>query len=133
MITINLKTNAWYVAEDFRQIAVEVPKRVNSTARSEAYLLRGRIYVHASGRPGPEVVDDIYRNSFRVEKVGEILGESIWEVGTDAEQAYRLELGYHDIDAMGRRYNQPPFPHVGPAADETERALVARVIALVPG
>lgn len=39
-------------------------------------------------------------------------------VGTNAPQGRRLEFGFVGADALGRVYNQPPFPHVGPAVEE---------------
>jgi hypothetical protein len=45
-------------------------------------------------------------------------GVSTATVGTNAPQARRLEYGFSGPDRLGRVYDDPPRPHVGPAADE---------------
>jgi hypothetical protein len=41
-------------------------------------------------------------------------------VGTDRAQANRLERGFVGTDSIGRTYDQPPYPHHGPAVDVIE-------------
>jgi hypothetical protein len=71
------------------------------------------VKMNASGRPGPNVITGMYRGSIRV------VERSAFAVtaGTDAPQANRLENGFAGVDALGRSYDQPPFPHWRPALE----------------
>lgn len=55
------------------------------------------------------------------------------EVGTNAPQARRLEFGFTGVDALGRRYHQPPYPYLGPALDEIAPQFVAAIAAIADG
>lgn len=46
-------------------------------------------------------------------------------IGSDHPASARLEWGFHGVDSLGRRYNQGPRPHYGPAADAIETPFVA--------
>lgn len=52
-------------------------------------------------------------------------------VGTNKPQARRLEYGFSGPDRIGRVYNDPPRPHVGPAWDEWSPKYI-RAIADLP-
>lgn len=75
---------------------------------------------HASGRPGPERVTDEYYNSIGYETSYTRGGLATVSVGSDAPQMMRLENGFVGQDSLGRVYEQPPYPHFRPAADEME-------------
>lgn len=45
------------------------------------------------------------------------LGNARGEVGTNHPAARRLEFGFVGTDSRGRRYQQRPQPHFGPAVD----------------
>ena len=99
-----------------------VPAAVAHTAM----VGRGRIRANASGRPGPNVITGRYRSSW------EVTGRRIpygaeCTIGTNQPQGRRLEFGFHGYDSIGRFYNQPPFPHVGPAIPVMEDTLKARM------
>jgi hypothetical protein len=97
----------------------ELPVKLNTKVRHFAQLLKTRIQANASGRPGPNAPTGDYRRSWTVEvKGGADIVEA--EVGTNKPQGRRLEYGFHGADSLGRVYNQPPFPHVGPAVDWLE-------------
>lgn len=73
-----------------------------------------QVQQNASGRPGPNVITGQYRAGIR------IMDKSRYSVtvGTDAVQARRLEFGFVGVDAIGRHYAQPAFPHFRPASDQ---------------
>lgn len=93
---------------------------------------RQRFPGHIPGTgPGPNVVTGDYRRSWRL-TVGQTGPRTHWaRVETDADQAYRLEYGFVGVDAKGRTYRQPPYPHVGPAIDVVEPAFHARLEGIV--
>lgn len=104
-----------------------LPKEVDVTTRNHAEQLLALIRANASGRPGPNVITGAYRESWRITPQG----HATYVVSTDAPQAARLELGFVGEDALGRIYNQPPFPHVRPAADKVEDAYVKDMFVVV--
>lgn len=94
-----------------------------------ARLLLDTIRSNASGRPGPNIVTGAYVNSWYIERRGFIEGML---VATRAPQAKRLEYGFAGVDSLGRNYNQPPFPHVRPAA-QTVAVWYASKYGKLPG
>lgn len=94
-----------------------------SLARHFGMRLVEEARVNASGRPGPEIDTGEYIDSFYFEVNDQVAagGEGATvDVGTDAPQALRLEYGFVGTDSAGRTYDQPPFPHWGPAMDVVE-------------
>lgn len=87
--------------------------------RKYAQLLKTRIQGNASGRPGPNAPTGDYRRSWGIQHLNPASGPASL-VGTNAPQGYRLELGFTGVDSLGREYDQPPYPHVGPAVDSIE-------------
>lgn len=72
----------------------------------------------SSGPPGPRNITGDYVGSWRVEPVHDAdPGTVSRSVGTDRAQANRLEYGFVGTDSLGRHYDQPPYPHHGPAVD----------------
>lgn len=82
-------------------------------------ILQTRVRANASGRPGPRAPTGDYRRSIALE-VGVQQGASVARVGTVRPQGRRLEFGFHGSDSLGRSYDQPAFPHFGPAASKTD-------------
>lgn len=80
-------------------------------------LLATRVQAHASGRPGPNAPTGDYRRSIHAERVGSGANFAV-AVGTNKPQGRRLEFGFVGRDSLGRLFNQPPYPHFGPAIDE---------------
>ena len=98
------------------------------TALGGQSIVRGKV----SGRPGPRNVFGDLRRS--------IVGEAVREghlftasIGTNAPQALRLEFGFVGPDALGRNYNQPPYPYMGPAVPEVDSLARAEVAAAISG
>lgn len=94
-------------------------------------LLTTRVQAKASGRPGPNAPTGDYRRSITMRVQDEVFGTLVF-VGTNAPQGRRLEFGFVGRDSLGRDYNQPPFPHFGPAIDEIAPQFAAALEAVVP-
>ena len=117
------------VARDLALAAARLAGETSQVVRRHGVMLVQRIRAHASGRPGPNVITGQYRASWQSQTTG--TATRVW---TDAPQAMRLENGFVGADSLGRLYNQPPFPHIGPAVDEVEpqfEAALALVVAKV--
>lgn len=76
--------------------------------------------------PGPNVATGNYRRSIQLTPTREG-GNPVAYVHTNSPQARRLEYGFRGTDSLGRRYNQPPYPHWQPAADQAEDILAAQI------
>jgi hypothetical protein len=48
-------------------------------------------------------------------------------VGTVRPQGRRLEFGFTGTDSLGRSYDQPAYPHFGPAHDQTAPEFVEAI------
>lgn len=103
------------------------PDRLQVEAEQTAQLLKTRIQGRASGRPGPRAPTGDYRRSWFVEGWQLSTGEVGFVVGTLKPQGPRLEYGFVGVDAIGRYYDQPPYPHVGPAVEEIRPGYIERV------
>lgn len=129
MITAKV-VGAQLVANGFLTAEVKASKAGRQVVRRNAQLLQTRIQAKASGRPGPNAPTGDYRRSWGIAWF-EQHGGIVAQVGTNAPQGLRLEYGFVGTDVLGRHYDQPPFPHVGPACDEIEPRFVAEMEALV--
>lgn len=87
--------------------------------RTYGQVLRTRVRAGASGRPGPRAQTGDYRRSIGLELL--VVGEDVYAVvGTNAPQGRRLEYGFYNMrDSLGRLFHQPPYPHFGPALEQT--------------
>jgi hypothetical protein len=75
---------------------------------------------HSEGRPGPNIVSGHHRRGIKTEAVKPWgVGGWMTRVGPTMSYSRRLELGFQDVDSLGRHYNQPPYPSLGPAYRET--------------
>jgi hypothetical protein len=114
------------------QAAGVIPERVGRVVRHHGQLLTTRVKARASGRPGPNAPTGDYRRSITHSHV-ETVGTYSSYVGTNRPQGRRLEFGFVGVDSLGRHYNQPPYPHFEPAAEETQGPFiddVRRAVAL---
>lgn len=110
--------------------SLTVQKEVAALVRHWGMLLNTRIKAKASGRPGPNAPTGDYRRSWTHE-FKDVGGTAVSINGTNRDQGRRLEFGFVGADSLGRVYNQPPYPHVGPAVDEIEPGFVKAHEALV--
>ncbi|WP_432034427.1 HK97 gp10 family phage protein [Streptomyces antibioticus] len=119
-----VSSNAAQIAAQFDARALGTLPEVTGVVRHYAMLLETRIKAKASGRPGPNAPTGDYRRSWTHEVSSD--GVSVTAVvGTNRPQARRLEFGFVGQDSLGRVYNQPPFPHVGPAVEEIRPLFLA--------
>lgn len=51
--------------------------------------------------------------------------------GTDLDYARRIELGFDDVDSLGRVYNQVPQPYMRPAYDTKRQEAIDEVAAIL--
>jgi hypothetical protein len=86
-------------------------KNATGPARSAALGTQG-----ARPGEGPGVVTGRLRNSITVTEKGPV-GATGYQatVAPTVKYARRLELGFSGSDSLGRVYNQPPYPFMGPA------------------
>lgn len=92
-------------------------------------LLATRVQANASGRPGPNAPTGDYRRSIHAEPHGSGAGFAV-AVGTNKPQGRRLEFGFSGRDSLGRLFDQPPYPHFGPAVAVIEPQFVAALKAI---
>ncbi|WP_169165099.1 hypothetical protein [Cellulomonas taurus] len=105
----------------------------NDTARMIARTgarVRTQVRAGASGRPGPRAPTGNYRRSISHTN-GHDGAIPVSVISTNAPQAARLEYGFSGIDALGRSYNQPAYPHWRPAAEKAQEFLMAEADKLV--
>lgn len=84
--------------------------------------VRTQVRANASGRPGPRVQTGDYRRSISQENTRDGVVPVAY-VFTNSPQALRLEYGFRGADALGRVFNQPPYPHWRPAMDKAGQWL----------
>lgn len=104
------------ISLDFKQDVGASDAKVTAVVRHHGHLLATRVKANASGRPGPNAPTGDYRRSITL-RVESVAGFITAYVGTNLPQGRRLEFGFHGMDSLGRVYNQPPYPHFGPALD----------------
>lgn len=126
-MTANVRIDgASLLATEMGQAAVLAPLKARAIVRKYGALLETRIKAKASGRPGPNAPTGDYRGSWYTEFFSGP-GVEGSNTGTNASQGRRLENGFVGQDSLGRTYNQPPFPHVGPAVQEIEPLFVGEM------
>lgn len=131
MVEIRVDTNADEVAADIRAYGVRATAGTKGAAQNAALLVETRTKANASlpasGPPGPRAITGDYRASWNTQKTEETPDSVTFTVGTDRPQGRRLEYGFVGRDALGRVYNQPPYPHLQPAIDATRPEFEAAV------
>lgn len=118
--------DAYRVAAEFTAAGNVAPKKINSITRMYGQLLKTKVQAHASGRPGPNAPTGEYRGEVNV-----VMEDETAHVGTNQPQGWRLEKGFFGTDSLGRTYNQPPYPHFGPAVDEIEGPYLRAIMGAI--
>ncbi|MFB9558635.1 HK97 gp10 family phage protein [Streptomyces roseoviridis] len=108
--------------------ADRLPETIEQAVAHTAMIGVGRIRAGASGRPGPNVITGHYRASWEPDRGRRIPYGAECTIGSRAPQSRRLEFGFTGYDSLGRHYDQPPFPHVGPAIPAMEQVLKAQML-----
>ena len=117
---IHVFSNARLVGASFARQAATTDARISGIVRHHGRLLQTRVRGRASGRPGPRAPTGNYRRSIGFELSSDAgSGTHMARVGTNMPQGRRLEMGFTGVDSLGRYFDQPPYPHFGPALDET--------------
>lgn len=130
-IKIEMKAPACFViGPELEMASVKAGALGNALVHRYGALLSLLIKAKASGRPGPNAPTGDYRRSWTTRYVDMPTG-AVAIVGTNKPQGRRLEYGFTGADSLGRVYDQPPFPHVGPAADEIEPQFISALQAIV--
>lgn len=130
----NVYTDAHVLAADLRAEGRETVDGVKRLTRMYGMLLETKIKanVYDWTPPQPEQIPrrtGHYRRTWSTShKSGG--GTAVAVVGTNAPQARRLEYGFQGPDRIGRVYNDPPRPHVGPAFDDISPKYVNALRAL---
>jgi hypothetical protein len=126
---VNIGTQVLGVAGLIRATAkrsARLDNEVGALVSFYGQLLNTQIKARASGRPGPNAPTGDYRRSW-VHTVTREGGTTTSTNGTNKPQGRRLEFGFTGVDSLGRSYDQPPYPHVGPAYDEVGPKFVDAV------
>jgi hypothetical protein len=125
-VDVSISAPSAFVAAARMEAAIGVVDGVvHAAVLAGAQLLLTRIKANASGRPGPNAPTGDYRRSWTIADVQTGPGWAVASVGTNAPQGRRLEFGFHGVDSLGRKYNQPPYPHVTPAIAFVEPLFAA--------
>lgn len=118
MMTVHIHAEG--VPEHFQALASRSRDRVSRAVYRTGLMLQTKVRGNASGRPGPFVQTGDYRRGISVLN-GTSQGMPVSIVYSNSPQAARLEYGFDGVDSLGRKYNQPPYPHWGPAMRDTEK------------
>ena len=109
-------TSPQRVAADIAGLSLEAAAKAHAITVKWTAALQRQVQLNASGRPGPNAPTGNYRRSINRRTV-KLLRSSYGEVGTNMPQGRRLEHGFSGTDSLGRNYDQPAYPHFGPAID----------------
>lgn len=84
-------------------------------------VIQNEIVAHAPYKTGN------YKRSWHLGEAETTSTSAHNTTGTDVVYAARLEFGFEDTDALGRRYHQSAQPHVRPAFDAKRAAAIREV------
>lgn len=113
---------------DLRQRSHRSTEKSLEILTEQTALLETAVKRHASGRPGPRAITGDYRRSITSAIYVSGDGDQFTGVvGTNKPQGRRLEFGFVGVDALGRHYNQPPYPHFRPAIAERAPEFIKAV------
>ena len=104
------------VAADLAGMIAAARIAAHKTVVTFGARLQASVKRNASGRPGPNAPTGDYRRSLR-RRTERRKNSARTSVGSAHPASRRLELGFVGTDALGRVYDQPPFPHLGPGLD----------------
>lgn len=117
------------VAAELDRAAAQTLAAVQTATQQWTAELQAQVQRNASGRPGPNAPTGDYRRSINRRTERRAYG-AYGQVGTNKPQGRRLEHGFRGVDSLGRRYNQPPYPHFGPALEAITPPYEAALAAL---
>lgn len=117
-MSVNVKTDISSVSDKLRVFKRRAPKVAHNASVQMATDLVKAVQLHASGRPGPNVITGAYRASIQISGIEDGANATTSFVSTSAPQAHRLEFGFVGTDRLGRHYHQPAFPHWRPGLQD---------------
>jgi hypothetical protein len=117
------------VAADIAALGLSAPKAAHKITQHYTAMLQREVVSNASGRPGPNAPTGDYRRSIG-RRTSSTPAGSEGQVGTNKPQGRRLEHGFSGADSLGRVYDQPPYPHFGPALDKVAPQFQAAIFRL---
>lgn len=121
------------VAADLLGLALMQAEKAHGIVVRNGAKLQTQAKANASGRPGPNAPTGDFRRSIN-RRTTKTVKSSETEVGSSQVQARRLEYGFVGQDSLGRNYNQPAYPSLGPALDTVAPGFIAEMEVLgVPG
>lgn len=127
MASVSIEVNGdTEIANSLELAASTLAAKTFGVVNTWGMALRTKVLANASGRPGPRHVTGDYKRSWSTRSYIRG-GDVVSEVGTNAPQGPRLEYGFTGQDALGRHYNQPPYPHARPALDAVEAGFLAAI------
>jgi hypothetical protein len=129
---VTIKTNAGEIAAALDLKAAQVRSGLRALVRHHGVLLQARAKANAAGRPGPRIQTGDLNRSIALQVDGNA-SISRARVGTNKPQARRLEYGFRGVDSLGRRWDQPPYPFLGPALDQVADGFVKAIEQLAGG
>lgn len=129
---ISITSDAPIAAAALGTLSAAIGAGVAAATFVEGAALQGRVKARAAGRPGPRMRTGDYNRSIGL-AVGTPDGNPTAWVGTNAPQGRRLEYGFVGVDALGRHFDQPPYPHFGPALAESEPRFLAAIDRVIAG
>jgi hypothetical protein len=91
-----------------------------------AVVLRDRAREHSRGRPGPNLITGQFHDAWTYAVGGD---EAV--VSNGSVYANRLEWGFVGVDSIGRHYNQPPYPSLGPAVARSGDLLAEEIAKVI--
>ena len=115
-----IRVDAASLTRTLKNAETKATRNLERSVNRAALLIETAIKGKASGRPGPRAPTGNYRRSINTRKVRGTSGRAVaFSVGTTAVQGRRLEFGFMNMtDALGRTFQQPPYPHFGPGFEE---------------
>lgn len=125
MIQVTVDDNR--TPQALERIGTLVAQQLPSAVYRAGARVRTQVRANASGRPGPNVITGDYRRSIAQTNTMTDGNSPVAYVHSAAPQARRLEYGFVGADVLGRVYNQPPFPHWGPAVRDIDQHLTKEI------
>lgn len=132
-------STATEVAADLTGLALMTREKVHGVVVTYGAILQTAVKNRARGartlpRPGqegegPRLLTGAYNRSIN-RRSFHTTTASTTMVGSNADQARRLELGFTGTDSLGRTFDQQPYPHFGPALDEVAPKFEAAIAAV---
>lgn len=112
------------LANAIKRYQLRTRLEVRNVMNRNATRLRNQVIRNASGRPGPRIVTGQYITTIKARRGRGSLDRYSVSVTSDHPAAYRLEYGFVGMDALGRMYHQPPYPHFRPAVAKIQPILI---------